>query len=82
MKNFSELLAIELHLTVDVNGVESSTALDDFLVFDENDTVHIDGIQVLPKYKHLSDNGVLVIPEPFYCWYHRVSGQGWLLKPY
>ena len=32
---------------------------------------------------HLGFNGVwsLEITEPFYRWQHRVTGQGWLLKP-
>ena len=32
---------------------------------------------------YLGFNGVwkLTIPEPFYRWQHRVTGQGWLLEP-
>ena len=32
---------------------------------------------------HLGFNGTwqFIIPEPFWRWYHKVSGQGWLLKP-
>lgn len=35
-----------------------------------------------PTY-HLGFNGVwsLNIPEPFYRWHHRITGQGWLLEP-
>lgn len=81
MKNFSELLATELHLDVTVNDNLLSYGLHDSLVFDAADTVTIDGLEILPKYKYLAENSVLTIHEPFYCWYHRVSGQGWLLVP-
>ena len=81
MKNFSELLATDLCLDVVVNGAQLSAGLHDCLSFNATDTVTIDGIEVLPKYSYLVDNGVLTIPEPFYRWYHRVSGQGWLLEP-
>ena len=53
--------------------------------------IEINGLEVMPKYLHLSEpasnflnnTGVwqLVISEPFYRWYHRVTGQGWLLEP-
>jgi len=81
MKNFSELLATDLHLEVTVNGNTLNRGLHDQLVFDANDTVTIDGLDILPKYNYLAENSVLTIAEPFYCWYHRVSGQGWLLAP-
>ena len=81
MKNFSELLATKLELHVVVNGAQSCAGLHDRLVFDGNDTVTIDGIEVLPKYHYLVENNQLTISEPFYCWYHQVSGQGWLLTP-
>jgi hypothetical protein len=81
MKNFSELLATKLELTVVVNGEQQSAGLHDCLTFGVDDIVTVDGIEILPRYRHLADLGVLSISEPFYCWYHRVSGQGWLLKP-
>ena len=33
---------------------------------------------------YLGFNGVwtLEIPEPFYQWWHRITAQGWLLKPH
>jgi hypothetical protein len=82
MKNFSELLAIDLKLDVVVNGTVLSADLHEELIFDSNDTVMIDGIEILPKYQYLAHNGKLTISEPFYRWYHRLSGQGWLLTPY
>jgi len=51
------------------------------LEFSANDIVTVDGAEILPKYQHLAVGGKLTIPEPFYRWYHRVSGQGWLLTP-
>ena len=51
------------------------------LEFSANDNVTVDGIEILPKYQNLAVDGKLTILEPFYRWYHRVSGQGWLLTP-
>lgn len=82
MKNFYELLATDMNLDVVVNGVSSTAGLHDRLVFMGNAEVSIDGIEVLPRYWHLVQDGQLVINEPFYCWYHTVSGQGWLLTPH
>lgn len=81
MKNFSDLLATKLSLTVDVNGVTQSAGLHDTLEFSVTDNVKIDNIEILPRYSYLGIDGKLLINEPFYCWYHTVSGQGWLLKP-
>lgn len=81
MKNFSDLLATKLELTVVVNGVARSAGLHDTFEFLADSEVSIDGIEVLPAFWHLSENGTLTIPEPFYRWYHRASGQGWLLEP-
>jgi hypothetical protein len=81
MKNFLDLLDTKLQLDIVVNGEQQSAELHDCLTFNVNDSVTVDGIEILPKYRHLADLGVLSIPEPFYCWYHRVSGQGWLLEP-
>ena len=82
MKNFLDLLATELTLWVVVNGQGSSRALKDHLEFGVDDVVLIDNIEVLPRYNYLAQDGVLKINEPFYCWYHRVSDQGWLLTPH
>lgn len=81
MKNFSELLDTKLHLDVVINNAELSVGLNDHLVFKAADVVIIDGIEILPRYRYLTANDQLTIAEPFYCWYHRVSGQGWLLTP-
>ena len=81
MKNFSELLATDFTLEITVNGQSITANLNDRLVFDNTDTVSVDGIEVLPKYQYLAVDGTLKINEPFYCWLHRVSGQGWLLEP-
>jgi hypothetical protein len=82
MKNFSELLATDLKLDVVVNGTATAVDLYDNLIFDTNDTVVIDGVEVLPQYHYLAANGTLTINEPFYQWYHRISAQGWLLTPH
>jgi hypothetical protein len=82
MKNFSELLATDLKLDVVINGTARSAGLHEFLKFNCKDTVTVDSIEILPKYCHLASNDVLDIKEPFYCWYHKISGQGWLLVPH
>jgi hypothetical protein len=48
----------------------------------------VNGLEILPRYRHLAnksttyidtyDEYVLEIPSPFYVWYHRISGQGWI----
>jgi hypothetical protein len=81
MKNFSDLLATNLWLTVCKNQKSYSAGLHTLLEFDANDTVTVDDIEILPQYQYLAVDGKLTIPEPFYRWYHRVSGQGWLLEP-
>jgi hypothetical protein len=82
MKNFSELLATELKLNVVVNGIATTANLHDNLIFNADDTVTVDDVEILPQYRYLSVNGMLTISEPFYNWYHRVSAQGWLLTPH
>jgi hypothetical protein len=81
MKTLSDLQATDPQLTVRVDDQTFIRGLHDLLVFDAENTVTIDGIEILPKYIYLINNGVLTIDEPFYCWYHRISGQGWLLAP-
>ena len=82
MKNFLELLATDLKLTVVVNGKATDANLHDRLIFNANDIITVDSIDVLPGYSYLAINGQLIIDEPFYCWHHRVSAQGWLLTPH
>ena len=82
MKNFSDLLATEQHLDIGVNGSHSKAGLHDSLTFNQDDVVTVDGIDILPRYQYMAVSGVLHIDQPFYCWYHTVSGQGWLLQPY
>lgn len=81
MKNFLELLATDLTLDVDCNGVRSQVPLLETMQFQSNDCVVIDGIEILPRYGYLCQNSVLNIDQPFYQWLHHVSGQGWLLVP-
>jgi len=82
MKNFLDLRATEHHLDVEVNGQLTRVGILDNLEFNATDSVTIDGYEVLPRYQYLAENGMLKINEPFYRWYHRASGQGWLLNPY
>jgi len=82
MKNFSELLATDYKLNIVVNGLAVDANLHDSLIFDADDTVTVDGVDILPRYLHLATNGKFAINEPFYHWYHRVSDQGWLLTPH
>lgn len=81
MKNFSELLATDLKLTIEINGSVSVCDLHEPLCFRIDDHVLVDGIEVLPKYHYLGVNGTLAITVPFYQWLHHASDQGWLLLP-
>lgn len=81
MKNFSDLLATDLKLHVIVNGNQYESELYTPLVFNADDLVTVDGIEVLPKYQHLANGNTLQISEPFFQWYHKVTEQGWLLTP-
>lgn len=48
--------------------------------------ITINGNEVLPVYQHLAqpptawitNSWSLVIPQPFYPWYHAITGQGWI----
>ena len=82
MKNFLELLDTDLKLSVVINNLEHVMSLHDHLEFDADHVVTVDNIEVLPKYAYLAVNSKLTINEPFYCWYHWASGQGWLLIPH
>ena len=82
MKNYLDQLATELYLRVEINGRPQYAGLHDHLDFDADQTVVVDDIEILPQYQYLAVNGRLTINEPFYCWLHRVSGQGWLLTPH
>ena len=47
------------------------------------DLVEVDGVDITDHvYDQLVYNQSIHIPGPFYHWWHRVSGQGWLLHPY
>jgi len=81
MKNFLDLLVTDLKLNVVVNGNQYESELRTPLTFNAHDVVTVDGIEVLPRYQHLTSGSTLQISEPFYQWYHRASEQGWLLTP-
>lgn len=46
----------------------------------------VNGKEIMPVYLHLSepqtswitDNWSFSIPQPFYPWYHQITGQGWI----
>jgi hypothetical protein len=65
----------------------------DLIEFDEGTSgleigLTVNGLEVLPKYQHLSSNTkcyidtkelwTFDIPSNFYQWYHEISGQGWI----
>ena len=81
MKNFLDLLVTDLKLHVVVNGNQYESDLHTPLTFNADDLVLIDNIEVLPRYRYLANDNILQISEPFYQWYHKASGQGWLLTP-
>jgi hypothetical protein len=81
MTNFSDLLATDLKLHVVVNGNQYESDLHSPLTFNVDDLLRVDGIEVLPRYRHLANDNTLQISEPFFQWYHKVSEQGWLLTP-
>lgn len=51
----------------------------------------VNGLEILPRYLHLAEPPTnyidqlgswrFAIPVPFYSWYHKTTGQGWLLSP-
>ena len=44
------------------------------------DSLHIDGIDIMNHVPvQVNPDHLIVIPGPFYHWWHQVSGQGWLL---
>ena len=81
MNNFLDLLATEPCLDVVCNGSHSQQPLLKPLTFPAEDTVSIDGIDVLPRFGYLCRHGKLTIDLPFYQWLHHATAQGWLLEP-
>jgi hypothetical protein len=81
MKNFLDLVATNAKLTVCIGDKVIHCGLFDTIALDANSTVTINGYEILPKYSYLAQDGILTIPAPFYSWYHKHSGQGWLLHP-
>lgn len=81
MKTFLDLLGTKLQLNIDINGDQHCADLNQTLTFNAEDTVIIDGIEILPRFRHLANDGKLNIDQPFYQWLHCITGQGWLLLP-
>lgn len=73
-----EPMSLVSHITKYVEG-SSAIEIVDFT---------INGYNVIPLYQHYSSSGnayhdwigiwQMEITEPFYPWYHQVSGQGWI----
>ena len=48
--------------------------------------ITINGLEVLPIYQHLAEPATnwittdweFTVPAPFYPWYHKITGQGWI----
>ena len=48
--------------------------------------ITINGLEILPLYQHLANpktswitnDWYFLINEPFYPWYHQITGQGWI----
>lgn len=49
-------------------------------------SITINGFEIMPIYQHLANpatnwitnDWTMVIPGPFYPWYHQITGQGWI----
>ena len=82
MKNYLNQLVTNLYLRVTVDNRNYFAPLHENFQFSVDQTVIIDNIEILPKYQNLAVNRILEINEPFYAWYHKISGQGWLLVPH
>jgi len=73
------------HATRETALVIESITVDQINIVDHcygNIVYHNDQNQSIQS-MYLGFNGVWIIrlPEPFYRWWHRASGQGWLLEP-
>lgn len=87
MKNFSDLLATESWIDIEVETDQGTiasrwnllTPLD--LNYPSPTSVRVDGMEIL-KFGY-QQNGIWRIKhnESFYRWRHRITGQGWLLEP-
>jgi hypothetical protein len=80
--------------TISVNLFDPITLRINLVEFNEGTSgleivkFNINGLEVLPKYRHLANKDTtyidtyeeycLQIPSPFYVWYHEISGQGWI----
>lgn len=87
MKNFSDLLAIDSWLDIEIVHDHGRVFLRWPLMVNLDiachapSSVRIDGMEVLDfGYEHES-MWRMTLHEPFYRWRHRVTGQGWLLEP-
>ena len=79
---------------INVNLFDSIMLKVELMDFDEGtsgveiEQFSINGLEILPKYQHLSSNKkcyidelgtwYFEIPSAFYTWYHQITGHGWI----
>jgi hypothetical protein len=79
-------IAVRLDLFDPINFEIELISFDEGTI--EISNLSINGLEVLPKYQHLSSNTLAYvdtlgkwefkIPSPFYTWYHYITGLGWV----
>lgn len=87
MKNFSELLATDIDLDVEVHTSQGVTRFCwpllkplDF-IFQDPQSVRVDGMELIEFGWYENDVWKIKHNEIFCRWRHHVTGQGWLLDP-
>lgn len=87
MKNFSDLLAIDSYIDIEICTDKGITRyqwdlLKPLTIISYNPlSVLVDGIEILEFGYVQNGNWRVRHDEPFYRWWHRATGQGWLLEP-
>jgi hypothetical protein len=82
VNHFTAGLRESLHLISTITHFDEGTSAIEIVDFTVN------GYNVIPTYQHLSSTGngyhdfcgswSFLVIQPFYPWYHQVSGQGWI----
>lgn len=87
MKNFSDLLAIDSWLDIEIATANGQIRLRWPLLINldlccqDPKSILIDGMEVIEYGFRQRDLWRIKLSEPFYRWRHRKTGQGWLLFP-
>lgn len=87
MKNFSDLLAIETCLIIEIltdhgqSRQEWPLTKPIDLVIKRARSVKIDGMEMMEFGYWVQENWHIHHDQLFYRWRHQVTGQGWLLDP-